>query len=261
MAKVIEIIQLISLSLGATADLLFLILFFIIPLVKHGPGLKFIAIAVMFNFFLVIAHIVFLMINSKGIIIHFLRLIICNYCYFSSMNWTLFYNYCIYLIICKKEQINSELILRFVKLEILFSLILVLGLIIGNIIYFKCSTELANYIFVSINSFIYLVLEIFSLKLSYLIYLELKNMYLMLKRRAIIDFARLISFPFIMMICNCCVAVYNFYFPSDKNKVSVFYIFSYSIGVFMLFCLFITQEMKDGMKLLKFKTRLINYEL
>ena len=86
-------------------------------------------------------------------------------------------------------------------------------------------------------------------------------MYLVLKRRAIVDFARLISFPFTITISNFCVAVFNLYFPSNEYEVLPFFIIRCCTGVLMLICLLLTQEMKDGIKLLKIKTRLISLEL
>ena len=257
MVKGFELIRLISLIIGAIADVSFFILFYFIPLVKHGPGLKFIAIAVGFNLFNNIAAIIFIILYSYNVRIEIAFYIIGNYCYTSYSNWILFYNYYIYQLICKNTQITSEFLFRFIKCEILFTLILVLVMLLMHII----GNRSALVIIIVFYLCFYFVFDIYSLRISQLIYLELKKKYFELKRRAIIDFARLVSFPFTRIIIHSCVILLTFYNPNDMHTLSPCILIIGINGVFILICLLLTQEMKDGIKLLKRKARLINCEI
>ena len=77
MLKGLELIQIIILFVGITANVSFFMLFFFIPQVNHGPGLKFIV----YNLITNIIEIEFIIIDpqteSSGTIVSLL--IVCSY--------------------------------------------------------------------------------------------------------------------------------------------------------------------------------------
>ena len=258
MVKFLELLLYISISLGIIADTIFMVLFFWIPLVKRSPGLKFIMIGIIFNIISLIDQIVILILGT-GRINHYTEIIVFSiymYAYITQNNCTIIYNFYLYQIICKKIEIKSEFVKKIISCEISLTVVLIAGLTVVQII----DSKTGSFWVILIIICIYSIFCIICVKLSFSIYLELKNKYLDLKQQAIYDLARLISFPLSMGTSVCLFAVYTFY-NSSKEIFYAFYCVVSMNGVLMLLCLLITREMKDGIKLMRFnKSRLVSAE-
>ena len=258
-----ELIIIISASTGIISDLIFLLLYFKIPFVKHAIGLNLIAISVFWNILFCTLRIIFLpsRIYKHGMLYPAFFLI--NYTFFTQFSYAILYIYYIYKIICKKVSRESISIKKLILVETLFTLVFV-SLIVFPIIIYKEISDLPNknlvfLICYSIVYGMYFIPIIISVVLCCKIYAELKSKYLQLKNRPCLDFCRLVSFSISIFVVYISIVILSFTVKLDQSYFPEFQFLTNMTSVFLLGCLFISQEMKDGIRFIKEKKNEINY--
>ena len=261
MWKSIEIASVITLLVGTLADILFLGVFFFIPLVRHSLGMKCIMIGMILNIIGLLIEIIFVFLDREALNPDLCLIggIINLYTLVSQSNWTIIYIYYLYRNICKKVEITYDTFKRFIIYEVIFTSLIVGAFFCGKYIYFESKNHWVCFSIFCFIYFIYFIFAIISFILSYKIYLELKKKYHLLKKQAIYDLLRLISFPLIMLFSLELIPIFCLIKLSGEIIFGIFIMINIH-GLFFLMCLLLTQEMRDGIKLMnRRKARLISY--
>lgn len=250
-------------SIGILSDIIFLSIYFKLPIVRHALGLQYIMISVIFNILYCSTKLLFIPIakNNENIIISYA---LTDYTFISSFNWIFLYIFYLFQIICKRIPKESISLRHHLIYETLFTASLVsIDLIFIILIIKDEKNQILNLVFIVFVLCTYLMFLIFiiiSIRFSYYIYLELKKKYHLLTRRALVDFYRLLSYPIVALILYTFSGVYHIanLFGLELDEM---YFTNNLTGFFILICLLITQEMKDGVSLYKSKSlKLITFD-
>lgn len=254
--------SIIGASIGILADIIFLIIYFTIPLVKYALALNFIMLSIIWNALQSSSTIILIIFLSNNETICYIIKIIISICYLSQINLTIIYIFYIFKIVYKNTPKDSLSIKNYLIYESLFKLFIISLYVISDIIQYENESKYISYLYLPITSALYLALVIACFVMSFKIYLGLKYKYVLNKTRAFKDFLRLISFPFIVLIILCCDGILIYLKTEDSAMQSIFYFIINITGLFLLICLIATEEMKDGLKILRMRSKkLLNIEL
>ena len=247
-----DIAQFVSLLLGLLADSILFLIFFKVPLVLNGVGLKFLLICAIMNAANTLGYLLF---KATDVIYGEMCYIfgaLLYYTLFSQLNWAIFYTFYIFRVICTKNQQNLLPVKIYVLIDFLISCSLTLGLIIIIIIDRGCSpNQNINinhdlFIYISIVTGFYSSAVLISIYFAYLILKSLRNKFFEFKYKAFYSFCKMLWFPFIVLLTVAPLILLTLNIISNSWLYYGIIFFTNISGVYLLIGILVTNEFRDG---------------